>query len=80
MEVLEQFKHFGLHRDVKSRRRLIRHHQLRLERQRPGNAHALLLPAGQFMRVPVAITPRQLNLVKQCLDPLLQPASLGFPG
>jgi hypothetical protein len=40
---------------IERRRRLVRQQHLGLGRQRPGNADALFLPAGQLGRIAVAL-------------------------
>ena len=60
----------GLHRDVERGRRLVGDQQLRLQRERAGDADALPLAAGELVRVAVAHRSRQLDLVEQRLDPL----------
>ncbi len=51
LEVLEQVDDLRLHGDVQRGDRLVEHQQLRLHRQRPGDADALPLPAGELVRV-----------------------------
>ena len=49
---LEQLQDLRAHRHVEHRDGLVRDEQFRLERDRAGDHGALLLPAGQFRRVP----------------------------
>ncbi|MNT20006.1 hypothetical protein D3C72_1552980 [compost metagenome] len=46
----EQVQHLGLDRHVQRRHRLVAHQELGLDRQRPGNADARALPAGELVR------------------------------
>ena len=54
LQVLEQVDDAGLDRDVERRHRLVEHEQLRVERERAGDADALALAAGELVRVAVA--------------------------
>ena len=54
LQVAQQFDDLLLHLPVKRRRRLVQHHQLRLEDDRSGDGDALALPAGKFVRIAVA--------------------------
>ena len=56
---------------VERRQRLVEQQDVRLHRQRPGNRHALLLAAGQFVHHLVAL-PRQRNELEQFIG-LLAP-------
>jgi len=42
--------HFSADQRVEGRERFVQKPDVRFNRQRPGDAHALLLPAGQFAR------------------------------
>ena len=55
LEVLEQVEDLGLDRHVERRHRLVADDQLRAERERPGDADALALAAGELVRVPVVV-------------------------
>ena len=46
-----QQQHLRLHQDIKCRDRLIGHDQFQVHAQRAGNADALALAAGEFMRL-----------------------------
>ena len=65
----EQLQHRGLHRDVQRAGRLVGDHQPRVERQRPGDADALPLAAGQLVRVAAGERGGQLDRVEQLGDP-----------
>ena len=52
-EPLQQFQDLRLRRHVERRGRLVGDQQLRPERNRHGDHHALALPAGQFVRIAV---------------------------
>ena len=77
LQLLEQVEHPGLHRHVERRRRLVGDQQARAEREGPGDADALALPAGQLVRVAVAQVAGQVHLVEQLLDPLAERGALG---
>ncbi len=47
----QQQQHPRLHQDIKCRDRLIGHDQFQLHARRAGNADALALAAGEFMRL-----------------------------
>ena len=51
LQVHQQVDHLRLHRDVERRHRLVADDQLRLQRQRAGDAEALALAAGEFVRI-----------------------------
>ena len=51
LQLVEQVDHLGLHRHVEGRHRLVGDDQLGLDRQRPGDADALALAAGELVRV-----------------------------
>ena len=51
LQVLQQVDHLGLHRDVQRGHRLVGDDQVRVDRQRPGDADALPLAAGELVRV-----------------------------
>ena len=53
-----------LHRDVERRDRLVQHDHSRRERQRPGDADALALAAGELVRIArgmLGVEPRPLE-------------------
>src|ERR1700674_2520269 len=52
LEIYEQVDHLRLHRDVESGNGLVADDELGLDRQGPGDADALTLSAGEFVRVP----------------------------
>ena len=51
LQVDQQVEHLRLHRDVERRDRLVGDDQLGIDRERPGDAEALALAAGEFVRV-----------------------------
>src|SRR6266700_3638871 len=51
LQFLQQQQDLRLHRHIERRYRLVRDEQLRLQRERAGNADALALSAGEFMRI-----------------------------
>ena len=50
-QVAQQFQDFGLHRDIQRGGRLVGEDHLRVAGDSAGDDHALLLPAGQLMRI-----------------------------
>ena len=60
-QVLHQVEYLRLHRDVERTDRFVRHDQAGPGDQRPGNRHALALPARKFMRVFVQIVAAQTH-------------------
>ena len=52
------------HLGVERRERLVEQQDLRLDRERPGQRHALLLPAGELMRIAAALV-RQMHELEQ---------------
>ena len=68
LQLGEQLEHPGLHRDVERRGRLVRDQQLRVERERPGEAGPLALAAAELVREAVAVRPRQLHRLEQLVD------------
>ena len=66
-----------LGRDVEPRHDLVGDDEIRLKRERPRDAGALTLAAGQFMRIAVGERGRQADEVEQRRRPLaLLPPSL----
>ena len=65
LQLAEQLEHARLHRDVERRGRLVGDQQLGLERERAREARALPLPAGELVRVAVAVGRRQLHGLEQ---------------
>ena len=76
LQAAQQFEDRGLHRHVEGRCRLVGDQQLRLEREGACDAHALLLSAGQLVRVAVAVRAGQLDGIEQLLHPLVQVSAL----
>jgi len=63
LQVPDLFPHPAAKFRIKIGKRLVKQQHLRLQHQRPGHRHALLLPAGQFrgQAVIVALEPNQLQ-------------------
>ena len=55
LQVLQQVHDTGLDAHVERRDRLVEHDELRIERQRPGDADALALPTGELVREPAGV-------------------------
>ena len=68
LQVLEQVDDAGLDRHVERRDRLVEHQQLRVERQRPRDADALALTAGELVREPVHVFGVEPDERHQLLD------------
>ena len=59
-QIAQQVQHFGLHRRIERRRRLIGNEQIRIGRKRKGDHRALLQAAAQLMRI-FAGAPRRIG-------------------
>ena len=70
LQVLEQVHDAGLDRHVERGHRLVEHEQVGVERERPGDADALALTAGELVREPVDVLGVQPDERHQLLDPL----------
>ena len=79
LELVEQVEHLRLDRHVERRHRLVEHDHLRTERQRPGDADALALTAGELVRVAVAVLGQQADPLEQVGDPLTASRSSRTP-
>src|SRR5262245_11054350 len=62
LELLQQIEHDRLHRHVERRRRFVEDDEIGAERDRPRDAYARLLSAGQLMRKAVEQLERQADL------------------
>ena len=65
LDLVEQFQHLGLHRDIQRRDRLIGDQHVGIERQRPRDGDALALAAGELMRVARDGIGRQIDQLEQ---------------
>ena len=74
LELLEQVDDAGLDADVERRHRLVEHDQLRLDRERAGDADALPLTAGELVRIAVGVLRRQADEREQLGRPARPPA------
>src|SRR5690606_12547468 len=77
LQLGEQLEDLGLDRDVERRGQLVRDEELGAQGERTGDAHALALTARELVRVTVAHQSRQVHLVEELLDALLQLRALG---
>ncbi len=68
LEFLQEIDDAGPDRHVQRGDRLIQHQQLRLQRQRPGNADALALSAGEFLRIAAGMLRAQPDSPQQFGD------------
>jgi len=71
LQVLHQVDDLRLDRDVERRHRLVRDDEVGLDRQRPRNADALTLPAGELVRVAVGVIGVQADGLHQVRNLLL---------
>ena len=75
-QVVEQVDDLGLDRDVERRDRLVADHQLRLERERAGDADPLALAAAHLVRIALGEAPRQAAVLEQPVDPPGEPGAV----
>ena len=68
LQVQQQIDDLGLHRNVERRDRFVADDEFRPQRERAGNADALSLAAGEFMRVAVAAGAGQADDLQQFDD------------
>ena len=69
LQFQQQVDDLRLHRDIERRDRLIRHDQLRIERERPRDADTLPLAAAERVREAAERRTRQLHQVEQFQHP-----------
>ena len=67
---LHHAQHFTDHFRIEGRGWLVEQHDRRLHRQRPGDGHALLLSAGELVRVGIDLV-EQADLVQQGVRPFV---------
>ena len=79
LQLLEEVDDAGLDADVERRHRLVEDDELRLDRQRPGDADALALAAGELVRVAVGVLGRQADELQQLLNARPAPAPWSIP-
>jgi hypothetical protein len=70
LQIVKQVQHLRLHRDVERGDRLVEHDQFRAGGERAGDADALGLAAGEFVRVAVEEFGPQIDRVHQLVEPL----------
>ena len=70
LQVDQQIDHLGLDRYVERRHRFVTHDQARPERQRPRDANALTLAAGELVRIVQHLIRPEPDLFEQLGDPL----------
>ena len=68
LEVLQEVDDLGLDRHVEGRHRLVEDEQPRLQGERPGDADALLLAAGELARVAAGHAGREADHLEQARD------------
>ena len=69
LQVLQQVDDLRLDRDVERRDRLVADDEARLDGERAGDADALALAAGEFVRVAPRMVRREADEAQQLLDP-----------
>ena len=77
LEVVEQVEDLALDRDVERADRLVADDELRVERQRPGDADALALAAGELVRVAVDVGLVEADPGQQLADQVLALGRVG---
>ena len=70
LQVLDQVQHLRLHRHVQRRDRLVRDDEFRLDGERAGDADALALAAGEFVREAASMLRVQPHAPQQVGDAL----------
>src|SRR6195256_6946709 len=70
LKIDQQIDHLGLDRYVERRYRLVAHDQARPERERPRDADALPLAAGELVRIVQHLIRPEPDLLEQLGDPL----------
>ena len=73
LQVHQQIEHLRLDRDVERGHRLVADDQLRLQRERAGDADALALAAGELVRIVVHLRRPQADLLEQLGDRACSP-------
>ena len=71
LEVHQQVDDLRLDRDVQRRNRLVPDDQVRIERERPGDADALALAAGELVRIGVHVPASEPDALEQRRDAIL---------
>ena len=70
LQVLQQVEDLRLDRHVERRHRLVAHHELRVERQRAGDADALPLAAGERVRIAAQVLAPQADHLQRGRHPV----------
>src|SRR5690606_3341707 len=70
LQVLEQIQNLSLNGYIQRRDRLVQQQYLRLQCQRPGDGHALALPAAERAGQAFGKFCRQADLFQQLVDPV----------
>ena len=65
LQFCEEIQHLRLHRDIERRDRFVRYDEARMGSDRSRNRNALPLSSGQFVRVAVEETAREIDAVEQ---------------
>ena len=79
LQFAQEVEHARLHRDVERRDALVGDDDLRRERQGPGDADALALAAGKFVRVALHLLGRQADPLEEIGDAVAELAAAGEP-
>ena len=70
-QFIQQLQDLRLHRHVQGGYAFIQHHKLRVQGNGAGNAHSLLLSAGQGVRIDIVMLPLEPDFLQKLHDPLL---------
>ena len=79
LQLLQQVHHLRLDRDIERRDRLVADDELGVERERPGDADALALTAGELVRVAVGEGGVEAHRIQQRLDTVPQSRARRLP-
>jgi hypothetical protein len=79
LEVLEEVDDLGLDGDVECRDRLVTDDEIGVDGEGAGDADALALPAGEFVRIPVVLVRVEANRLDQFQHAVPACLSSGFP-
>src|SRR3954469_15084058 len=69
LKLREEIQYLCLNRDVECRYRLVTHDECRLHRERAGDADALTLPSGKFVRIAPGGARIESDLLQQRCHP-----------
>ena len=79
LQVLEQVEDLRLNRDVERRDGLVAEDELRVDRERAGDADPLALAAGELVREPVVVLGVEADDLEELLHAALRSAGVPIP-